>query len=68
MLHVLPVNVMPAAIHFLEAAVFVKTMAFAVNLEAGNKLNTAGVVVRATCCRRGIGCHGLSLVHSFRQR
>jgi len=48
---VLSVNVIPAAINFLEATVFAKTMAFAVNLEAGNKLNTVGVVVRATGCR-----------------
>ena len=48
----LAVKVIPAAINFLEPAIFVKTMTFAVNLEAGNKLNTAGVVVRATRSRR----------------
>jgi hypothetical protein len=46
---VLPIKVIPAAIDFLKATNLVKTMALAINFEAGDKLNEAGIVIRPTC-------------------
>ena len=51
-LQVLPINVTPAAINFLEAAILVKTMALAVNFEAGDEFNESGVIIGPPCCCR----------------